>query len=386
MSSLFNEAEMTNTKKVFWILTIIFISSSSVFAQLNFSLSTQQEYNDNPFHSPVPTKTFISSADFGVENNFNELSIGYYGSYLNFDVIPERNFYWHQFAVWKDFDDAALGFYAEQRIGKDIYTYYNYKNYTFYYQNHFELGPFSISLLPNANVTTYDEINILDNFKASVGLTLNKGFDTGTTFIVGGSLNHKIYLNPTQSGTYTYLDENNLPVEAAYKDRNISSITQLVSFGRIAQSITSSTGLAVQYTNRSIFNKFGSYIKDLNIYYGDESEMFDDPVNYQGNNLGVELTQILFDDLEIKAGYYLNSKFYPSQGVYDQLYNYDTGAMRNDTQNIFNFSVKKNIPLRMANDLNLSLGINYQAIKNNSNSYLFNYTSNSINFNIGLSF
>ena len=120
--------------------------------------------------------------------------------------------------------------------------------------------------------------------------------------------------------------------------------------------------------------------------YGDESEMFDDPVNYEGNNLSFELTQIFFEDVELKAGFYLNRKFYPSQGVYNALYNYVTGVMRSDTQNIFNLSVKKNISLEFLSGIDLSVGLNYQLIDNKSNSYLFNYKSNSINVNLGFEF
>lgn len=372
--------------RIKFFIIILFSISSLSSAQWSFKLSTDQEYNDNPFRTQLSTKTFLSSIDFGLQNNLESLSIGYYGSYLNFDVAPERNFYWHQFAMWKSFENSALGIYAEQRLNKDVYTYYDYTNITAYYNQQFNLENFFFTLSPNLSLTKYKNISIMDNFKGSLGLNLNRGFESGTTFILGGALNYKKYLNPTQSGIYTYIDENNLLVTESYIDNNVSSITQLVSFGRIAQSITATTGLAVQFTNRSIFNGFGAFVKDLNMIYGDESEMFDDPVNYEGNNLSFELTQIFFEDVELKAGFYLNRKFYPSQGVYNALYNYDTGVMRSDTQNVFNLSIKKSISLEFLSGIDLSVGLNYQLINNKSNSYLFNYKSNSINLNLGFEF
>lgn len=366
--------------------TIFFFISSLSSAQWSFKLSTDQEYNDNPFRTQLSTKTFLSSVDFGLENDSENLSIGYYGSYLNFDVVPERNFYWHQFAMWKSFENSSLGIYAEQRLNKDEFTYYNYTNITAYYNEQFNLENFFFTLSPNLSLTKYKNISIMDNFKGSLGLNINRGFESGTTFIIGGAFNYKKYLNPIQSGTYTYLDENNKPVTESYIDKNVSSITQLVSFGRVAQSITETTGLAVQFTNRSIFNGFGAFVKDLNMIYGDESEMFDDPVNYEGNNLSLELTQIFFDDLEFKAGFFQNRKHYLSQGIYDKLYNYDTGIMRSDTQNIFNFSATKSIPFEFLGGSALSIGLNYQLIDNQSNSFLFNYKSNSINLNLAFEF
>ena len=355
-------------------------------AQWSFQLSTDQEYNDNPFRTQLATKSFLSSINFGLENNLENFSLGYYGSYLNFDVLPERNFYWHQFAIWKSFETSGLGVYAEQRLNKDDYTYYDYTNILAYYTQQFNLENFHITFSPNLSLTKYNNISIMDNYKASISLNVNRGFESGTTFILGGAFNFKKYLNPTQSGVYSYLDENNLLVTESYIDKNVSSITQLVSFARVAQSITETTGLAAQFTNRSIFNGFGAFVKDLNMIYGDESEMFDDPVNYEGNNLSIELTQMLFEDLEIKVGYFLNRKQYLSQGIYDEFYNYYTDIMRSDTQNIFNLSAKKSIPFEFLGGSALSIGLDYQLIDNKSNSYLFNYKSNSINLNLGFEF
>jgi len=374
------------SNRVKYFLIILFSISTLSFAQWSFKLSTDQEYNDNPFRSQLSTKTFLSSIDYGLENNLENLSIGYYGSYLSFDIIPERNFYWHQLSMWKSFENSAISVYAEQRLNKDIYTYYDYSNITAFYQQQINVENVFITFSPNVSLTKYKNISIMDNYKGSLSLNVNRGFDSGTTLILGGSFNYKKYLNPVQSGIYTYTDENNLLVTESYTDKNVSSITQVVSFGRIAQSITSTTGIALQFTNRSILNGFGAFVKDLNMIYGDESEMFDDPVNYEGNSLSFELTQIFFEDLEIKARFNLNGKHYPSQGVYDALYNYDTRIMRSDTQNIFNFSIKKNIPLEFLSDTELSVGLNYQLIDNKSNSTLFNYKSNSINLNIGFEF
>jgi hypothetical protein len=233
-------------------------------------------------------------------------------------------------------------------------------------------------------MTKYTSIPILDNVTTSFSAAINKGFETGTTVILGGAFNFKKYLTPTQTGTYSYLDEANNLITESFRDKNVSSVSQVLTFGRIAQSVTETTGLAFQFTNRSILNGFGTFVKDLNMIYGDESEMFDDPVNYEGNNFAVELTQILFDDLQIKAGYYLNKKNYPSQGLYDESLFYNTDIMRSDTQSIFNLSLTKSIPLEFLNGNNLSIGLNYQTIKNKSNSYLFDYKSNSINLSLGI--
>ena len=374
----------SNSKKFLFVLVLLV--TSNVFPQLSYSLSTEQEYDDNPFRSQLSTKTFISSLNYGVEFDADFMSVSYDGSYYNFASAQERNFYWHQFSAWKNFDSSTIGIFADQRYGKDIYTYFNYTNITAYYTAQFNPSVFHIILSPNASYSRYPDISILDNLKMTLNGSINHGFETGTTLILGGAFTFKKYLDPTQRGIYSYIDETNQLITESYVDRNVSSVTQMLSFLRVAQSITPTTGLAVQYTNRSILSGFGSFVKDLNMIYGDESEIFDDPVNYEGNNISVELTQILFSDLTIKGSFFFNNKFYPSQGIYDDAYNYDTEIMRSDSQKIFNLTLDKSFSLNEAESLNLSVGLKYQSILNQSNSKLFDYSSNSIGLNFEFSF
>ncbi len=374
---------MKIASKIFIAIFFSTLVSSTILGQWSFGLSTEQEYNDNPFRSKLAEKALVSSFSGNAGYDFDFLKVGYAGSLISFDVLPERNFYLHQAAAWMEFESSSLGVSFEQRLNKDIYTYFDYDNFSLYYNQQSELENFHITLAPYTSFTQYKNIPILDNLQTSLSATVNRGFETGTTVILGGALNYKKYTSPIQSGTYSYFDETNTLVTESYKDKNVSSVTQVLTFARVAQSITETTGLATQFTNRSILSGFGAFVKDLNVVYGDESEMFDDPVNYEGNNFSIELTQILFEDFQIKAGYYLNKKNYPSQGIYDELLAYNTGLMRSDTQNIFSLSVKKNISLDSASGLNLSVGLNYQMINNKSNSYLFDYKSNSINLNLG---
>lgn len=370
-------------KNVLIIFSFVLLINNNILAQWTFGISTDQEYNSNPFRSPLATKTFISTVDFSLENDLNTFSVGYYGSYINFSELSDRNFYWHQLAIWKDFENGTMGLYTEQRLNNELYNYFNYSNYTAYFLHRFNLKDFYFSFNPNLSLTTYKNIGILDNLKASVSLNVNHSFETETTLILGGTFNYKKYLDPNQSGVFTYLNEFNQLVTENYNDQNVSSITQIISYLRVAQSLGNKTGLAAQFTNRSIINGFANQVKELNMIYGDESEIFDDPVNYEGNSISIELTKIFDEEWTFKLGYYLNNKFYPSQGIYNSLSEYYTDIMRTDIQNIFNININKSFSLNEAETTSLSLTLNYQYINNKSNSYWFKYNANS--FNVGLS-
>lgn len=368
------------------LFTILILLSNISNAQWTLGISTDQEYNSNPFRSPIPAPSMISSYDFGLENDLSIFAIGYYGSFISLSAVPDRNFYWHQVAAWKEFESSSLGIFFEQRLNKELYSYFDYNNLTAYYRSQFNIGDLYFSIYPNASLTTYNNISILDNIKGSIGANFNYGFETETTLILGGTFNYKKYLNPSEESSITYIDELNNSVTETFTDKNISSISQLVSYIRVAQSLAEKTGIAAQFTNRSITNGFADQIKELNMVYGDESEIFDDPVNYEGNNISVELTQILFDDLTFKTGYYLNKKSYPSQGVYDELSLYDTEIMRTDTQSIFSIFLNKSFALDSSENVGINVGLNFQSINNKSNSYWFNYNTNSINLSLSLEF
>jgi hypothetical protein len=372
--------------KIKLMIILGLMSALKIFPQFSYNLSTEQVYSDNPFHSQIAEKTLISSFDYSVEYSSDFMNIGYNGSYYNFEAIPERTFYWHNLSFWKNFDNSTLGIFAEQRFGKDVYTYFDYTSITGYYTQLINTGDFHISFSPVINFSKYNSISILDNLKGSFNCSINYGLESGTTFIFGGAFTYKQYLDPKQSGSYSYIDSTNQLITETYTDKNVSSVSQALSFLRVAQSITSSTGIAVQFTNRSVLSGFGNFVKDLNMIYGDESEIFDDPVNYEGNNLSIELTQLLFEDLTIKGLFFYNNKDYPSQGIYDVSYNYNTVIMRSDKQKIFHLSLNKDFSLNENDDISLSVSLYYQRIENQSNSYLFDYKSNTINLNIGLDF
>lgn len=367
------------------IALFFFFTVTNHFTQWNISLSTDNEYNDNPFNSIYAEKSFINSFQLGIENNINAISLGYNLAYYNFVSIPDRNFLGHQFYLFGDFDLFNFGATVEKRIGKNLYSYYDYSNILLYLNNTSEFNGFYLSVTPNFTFTNYDQIEILNNYKLSLAYSLNRGFETNTTLIAGGSLNYKKYTNPSISGTYEYINENNDVVQETFYDQNINSITQLLSYFRIAQSITESTGAAFQFTNRSILGGIANDVKELNLYYGDESEIFDDPVNYEGNGISLELTKV-FDEAQLKAAYYINKKNYLSQGIYNDALLYNTDINRADSQNILSLSVSKDFYIDEREETSISFKLGFTRIMNTSNSYLFNYKSNSINLSVGIEF
>lgn len=364
---------------------VIFLSLQTyINAQVSLQLTTEQEFNSNPFRSAVPEKNFISSYDFILQQEIGSFGYMYNGTIYNFSNTPDRNFYWHMGGLWKSFENSAVSISAEQRINNPLYTYFDYFEAALNYEHQFDLWDMTLDVYPSLIYTSYKNISILNNVKTSLTLSFNKPFETGTTIIAGGAINHKIYTSPDKSDWISMINDSGAVENVLIKSQNATSISQLSGFLRIAQSITPTTGIAAQYTNKSIIGGVASSVRLLNLTYGDESEMFDDPVNYGANSILVEFTQIFFEDLQLKLGYYYNSKTYPSQGIYISDTEYSTDITRKDTQNIFQIAASKKISL--GENVDLDLGLRFYSISNKSNSKLFRYESSAFNITAGISF
>lgn len=376
---------MTKIKYSFYIMAaLLLMFQSKTDAQVTLQLLTDQEYNSNPFRSRIPESNFISSYDFTLQYEFGKAGIMYNGTAFSFNNTQDRNFYYHMGGVWYNFDSSSVSLSAEQRINNPIYSYFNYSELALNYEHKFSFWGITANIYPSLTYTSYTSISILNNVKSTLLFSLNKSFETKTTFIVGGGVNHKIYTQPSASDLFLTVNDSNQTVETLVQSQNATTLTQLTGYGRVAQSITPTTGLALQLTGKKIVSGIASSVKDLSLTYGDEAEIFDDPVNYEGTSLAVELTQILFEDLQLRLGYYYNLKNYPSQGIYDHTNTYFSDVERADTQNILGFSAKKTFSA--GEYLSIDLGFRFYYIKNSSNSFLYKYNSSAFSFNVGFTF
>lgn len=365
--------------KLIPIILISFISFTSIIGQWNFSLSTAQKYNDNPFNSPLPVSTLISSLGFGIEKGIGSFGLGYYGNYNIFHEIETRNFYWHQVGLWKSTDSSMFGVYLEQRVNNPDYKYYNYINYNAYFKQRFQIE--DINLFANAalSLTDYSDLNDLDNILGNIGIMVNKSFETKTTLIGGLNFNYKNYFG-------TNLNSGDLTGDSLASSSPSAFTSQFNFYGRIAQSITESTGLAIQYSNQNIIGGTASFIRELDYVYGDESQYFDDPISYEGYTLSAQLTQILPEEIVMRAILSISKKDYPSQGIYIGMETFDEKIIRNDDLTELNISLSKYFYLGAELQNTIMLSLTYELINNSSNSFWYNYKSNQINLNFNFQF
>ncbi|MFZ1289628.1 MAG: hypothetical protein WAR79_06045 [Melioribacteraceae bacterium] len=366
-----------NLRIVKLLFIVSFILATELFGQWNFSLATLQEYSDNPFHSPIPISTFISSLDLGIEYKYESLGIGYYGNYSMFHEIADRNFYWHQIGLWNSADNLMYGLYLEQRINNTDYEFYDYTNYNGYAKYKFSFAEINGFASSSLSLTNYAYIDDLDNLLGFAGLGFNKSFETKTTIIGGVSYNYKNYFD-------TNLNDPSLVGDSLEQSFSSSAFTsQVYLYGRIAQSVFENTGLAIQYSHQKIIGGTAKYVRQLDFIYGDESQYFDDPISYEGNTISVQLTQLLGEGIIFKGNYLLTQKEYPSQGIYVDAENFDSAILRSDDQTLVKLSLSKKFNLA---ESFIDISLSYLNIDNKSNSYWYKYGSSQFNINFDYQF
>ena len=391
------------------IVTILLLFYSSLFSQWNFHLSLDQAYNNNPFRLPEQQESWISSFNIGIQRDFDNFVMNYHGSYNYFEAIDVRNFYWHEAGVGFNSQKTNFGINAEQRVNQTDYNIYNYSMLNGYFNQHFQLAQFNWLWSNDAFYNNYSELSQLNNWEINSNIRIHRTLPTRTTLMGGSGIYYKRYTNSEQT---VAIDTTSNQIMASilgngkggsgggrhgmigggggyfsqtvYADFEVPSITQIRLWTRLAQSLTSTTGLAVQYNYQDLLSESARFVTGISYNYSEEAEIFDDPMGYKGSSIGGELTQLLFGAMIFKSTFYYKDKQYVSQGTYTDAEVYDGSTLRSDINKTFWIYLQKRIGINFGGGSDLVLKLNYQWINNQSNSYWYDYSNQQVS--LGLEF
>jgi hypothetical protein len=376
-----------------FIIIIVTLFSSFTPAQWKFTLSTDHEFNSNPFRSPFSEQQFYYSFNIGIEKEFKDISILYYGSYSRFYETNERNSYWHQLGFYNNDESTKFGIYANQRFNTTEYDFFNYSDVTGYLKQKIDWTFMNVLLQTSTTYKMYNNLKSYNNALFTFGLQLNKSFETKTTFILQSLLSYKNYVNTGTESITQGRSGKGMMWGSGYNSTYADTVsypkvtsTQVFSSVRIAQSIFEGTGIAVYYQKRSLIEGSGTWYGSVNYNYGDESDLYDDPISRRENTFGFELTQVLPELIILKLGYMYSDRIYPSQGIYTDAETLVQELNRNDKQNYYYVNISKSFLLSEESEQSLNLNIAYSYISNESNSFWYNYNFNQVSLNLGFVF
>ncbi len=394
------------------ILSFIFIVSlfglNNAFSQWYYSFSLDGEYNSNPFRLPEAEADQTSQIAFGIQRDWSNVSAQYYGSLANFNQNEERNFYWQQFFIGGG-EKTNWNLSIDNRINRQEYNVYDYSNARGGVTQQVSIGKFLGRLAAGATINYFPQFSDLNNVLLNGTVSLNRSFQTKTTFIGALGLNYKTYLNQNPvvaavADTATDISASIRTVDvlgngpggpgtgtggggmggamgsgtyATYyaADSESPSVAQFLLSLRVAQSVTKYTGIALQYYNRINLTNQDRGVVGLLYGYSEESQIFDDPMGYEGQTFGAELTQLFPYQISLKSSFYRQQKNYVSQGLYSDPESYDDTVLRQDTRQSVWVSLQKQWGVNFLGGASITWQVNYQWIDNQSNSYWYNYNN-----------
>ena len=153
-------------------IVILFFLVQPVYSQWYLMLSYDQEYNDNPFRLPAGESNLISDIQFQTGRAFNRYNISYSGNYTCFNNISDRNYYWHQLALFNSTDTTSWGLYTEQRMNKSDYNIFDYKEFSTFIKHRFFLKQVISEVSASFQYDKFDQLPEFNNWKLRANLNL----------------------------------------------------------------------------------------------------------------------------------------------------------------------------------------------------------------------
>lgn len=372
------------------LLTVCLLNFAGFLqAQWYMDLGTSQEYNNNPFRTPEENPGWINTVNASLERDLNKISLGYSGAYSQFTSESARNYFWHQIALWQVRDVANWGITAEQRINQPYYSYYDYFQGELYYNHRFGKKQVKWTFAGQAMVDTYQELSEYNNLKFIVGLRARRTFEQSRTTIighVGGSwknyLTQETVTTTNTSGGFMGRHSGGRRMTSASLSQQRPGIGQLRGSLRVGQSLSATTGLALQYRHQFVLKSSDRYFSDITYVGLENSDIFDDPIQYSGGVVNAELTQLLPLGVTLKISYSGLKKNYSVQGIYTDAETYDASVQRKDDMSVGWIHLWKILPVSVVRGSTMQLNVQYRWIDNRSNSYWYDYSTQSVSVGI----
>ncbi len=386
------------------LIIIVVLTGTNIQAQWYFHAVSERSYNSNPFYLPDSSaeSSWITSLEFGLGKDLEKSTIYYTADYVAFDNFSSRNFYWHQLDLSAYKKNVAWGFLVEGRINNADDNLYNYADWQAYLNFKFNWNKFICYNSMTMDYIDFPNMPEMNTWNYSYSFKSVRSFPSRTSILSGMNFNFKQYVNvyilPDSS---TPADSTSMRVLGGgvigggrggssfigSSDVETPSVSNMELWVKVSQSITKTTGMAVQYrqqfilsgTNRVLIGNVQSYQLD--------NLIFDDPLSYESRAIGGELTQLLPKDIMLKGKYFVMSKQYPTQGIYTDSENYIEETERDDDYSNITVSLTKTFKRLFGKPHNSAvIDFRYVNVVNSSNSFWYDYSNEVYSLNISLNF
>lgn len=375
--------------KLIYLTVFIGLLSTALYPQmLSGTVDYSFFYDDNPLRQNDGSEEYINSVQTRLDfKPFNrEFYIFYSGGYDAFKNINDRNYQNHYFGFNYAFsssdsseENIFTGINYALKKGTSDYAVYDFTQLTAFANGNFYLS--DDQLISAGYRTAYKNFPDLYNLihvENLVSLGYSRFFESGTGLFLQAVAGNKNYSSDQLLQSVTGMG---MRGKGRFMNSSKSvNVAQLRSSVKISQSVFEKTGLSVYYLNRTNLTKTKQNFLSTELIYSDDSELWDDPYGFQGNEAGLELTQILPYNLTAKFSVDYSNRHYLNNAA-------DSLGL---TQRIDNKTEIWGGLSKSFNSLSfiesLELGIEYMYIINRSNTEFFDYRNNLFQLSLQLGF
>ncbi len=383
------------------IIIFLFLQVSSLFSQTSIASQFSAYYTDNLYRSPQKTTDWLSNIAITLAYDHSKLPI-------SFSFVPEYN--WYKEHASQNFASmsALLEYYPfldntetwqfygavdwSTRLNRQDYEFYNYQqlrvNLALYRNGDFALNQWTYQL----QWRKFNQFDALSNITNYLNWQFNKALPTRTTLISNIGLASRIYDSQIRYIVLSdTLDWRNWQGRGHFQrppriiTRTIPvnskpvNLNQLQLSIRLAQNILPDLGIYLQYrksfdlASSGLFQNYSSYLGD--------DELFDDPLSYLNNEWASQITWLMPGLWKLQFHSSFNRKSYLKEKAFiSEDDPSGSGGLRKDTKTDFSLNLNKNFTIKEKWTLSLDGQIYY--VRNQSNSYWFDYN----NLILGLNF
>ena len=389
---------------------VLVLAVGTASAQWTKSLGVNTSYDANAFRnyqgmSDYATRfSWYLAKDGGGETWQSRFF--YRGSFILFAQYDERNYHAHRGGLalsrrlGENGDVLNFGLNAGLRANGELYDYYNFKEVSAYGNVKWYAGVASIVQLGyKLRARSYDNLPELTYAEHTLFGRYTHFLPTKTTVMLEANLGRKQYRQTlTQSGTFPGSEDGGYGRHRGgmgHMGRGLgdmhadtgtqAAVSQLVAQLRLAQSLTSTTGLSVDLLLRRNPGDGIRYLAGQVSGYTTEDELFDDRYGYESEELAGTLTQLLPWNLTLKAGFEARWKDYVNRPALDLNGEpLPTGELRRDRQVFGWLTLSKSFDLH--HNRYLDFIATFDWVDNRSNDPYYAYRGSVVSVGVSTSF
>ncbi len=376
------------------LISLVLALVTLLFGQISPSVTISTYSDDNVLRSPEPIKDVLT--DIGIKLSYQpektSFQISYESDFFKYSKLNERDFSLHTLGLssYKSFGKNEqhtfyFGSDFDLRINGQDYNYYNYNQFYLYGNLFFDFHSFLIRSGYNFRYRGYSNLPELSNFQHYFFLQLNKSFATRTTVILESDLGYKSFRGQSSEVVYSAGRGRRWTTSTLTTSSNAPVLSHLILLSRISQSIHPKIGFFVQYKKQISLDQQSEFLNSDG-YFQDE-ELFDDPFSYESDQVSAQLTWILPYQTTIKIFGSNYQKAYISEQAFASAEDsVGIGGPRSDHGKQLFVSLDKKFYLNKTWLQAMTIGLNYNYLLNNSNSYWYDYKNSVLSGTISFNF